>query len=148
MLKPTVGIESSLNSPAERTVRSVVFPLFWSPIRVIYPRSNVHNDDNEYLHFGAPEEGAQPIDKGVPPRCHGKRSPRGSVCLLSSMNRRRPQKTRGSVAGVATKIVAAPQPCKLVAQNRSRHVRGTGPIKALIYGITAGNLRWGACSPL
>ena len=39
MLKPTVGIESSLNSPAARTFKSVVFPLFWRPINVIFPKS-------------------------------------------------------------------------------------------------------------
>ena len=39
MLKPTVGIESSLNSPAARTFNSVVLPLFWRPINVIFPKS-------------------------------------------------------------------------------------------------------------
>ena len=32
-------MESSLNSPAARTFKSVVFPLFWRPINVIFPKS-------------------------------------------------------------------------------------------------------------
>ena len=70
MLKPTVGIESSLNSPAARTLRSVVFPLFWSPIKVIlstsaYPYRNIGRQ--MYLHFRPPEKGPEPVNKDRPP---------------------------------------------------------------------------------
>jgi hypothetical protein len=83
MLKPTVGIESSLNSPAARTLSSVVLPLFCSPIRVIYPRQRRRslsgNGWETDLHFGAPEERAEPVDERVPP------IPWGHGCELSAL---------------------------------------------------------------
>jgi hypothetical protein len=48
MLKPTVGIESSLNSPAARTLRRVVFPLFCNPIKVIYKKVGHSRGKREY----------------------------------------------------------------------------------------------------